>query len=61
MPLIHFRCKACGEGFDAFRRLSDGGAAGPPCPNCGGGDAVFPEESSEEAPCAMTPGAGTVR
>ncbi len=35
MPLFDFRCRRCGERFEA---LVKAGEAGAPCPRCGAGD-----------------------
>jgi len=34
MPIYEFRCKKCGETFEALRRVGDTGRD-LPCPSCG--------------------------
>ncbi len=61
MPLISFKCNACGDDFDAFRGLRIGTESGPPCPKCGAPDTVYAEDSLDDATCGVTVGAGTIR
>lgn len=45
MPLIQFKCNACGETFGSFQRLRGGAASATACPSCGSDETVAADTS----------------
>ena len=63
MPLVDFKCSACGETFQSFQRFNMDMGKGPSCPQCESEDTetVNAQASLDGVSCAFTPGIGAVK
>ena len=63
MPLIDFRCRTCGETFQAFQRFNMEMGKGPSCPRCESSDTTTADAETplNGVSCEFIAGTGSVK